>query len=139
MASHHLAAEWRSGLDADRLFLRAGVLAPANDLLVATALVAPEVVGARRALMRLLGRPVGQSGSGPTCWVLYPSVADAAAAATRVNEALESGQLRLPGQAPAAVSATTILPGSVPSAIDPDQPTIPPGGLVSVARRSTTE
>ena len=77
-SSRHLAEEWRAGLDARRLFERAGVLAPANDLLVATGAVARDVVAARRALARLLGRPVGQSGSGPTCWVLYPSLPDAA-------------------------------------------------------------
>jgi len=109
--SLHLAAEWRDGLDAGRLFERAAVLAPANDLLVATGQVAWEAVVARRALARLLSRPVGQSGSGPTCWVLYPSLADATAAATRVDEALESGALRLPGHGRPFVAATTIVSG----------------------------
>jgi 4-diphosphocytidyl-2-C-methyl-D-erythritol kinase len=110
--SRHLAEEWRTGLDAHRLFQRAGVLAPANDLLVATGQVAWDVVVARRALARLLGRPVGQSGSGPTCWVLYPSLADAQAAAARTREAVESGALRLPGTIEPVIVATTIVGGS---------------------------
>ena len=112
--SRHLAEEWRQGLDARRLFQRAGVLAPANDLLPATAAVAPDVVSARRALVRLLGRPVGQSGSGPTCWVLYPSLADANAAATLVTDALADGRLRLPGSDSPFVAATSIIPEGRP-------------------------
>ena len=73
------------------------------------AAVAPEVVTARRAVARFLGRPVGQSGSGPTCWVLYPSLADAVAAAGRVTEALDRGELRLPGAGRPFVHATTIV------------------------------
>ncbi len=110
LTSRHLAEEWRSGLDATRLFQRAGVLAPANDLLAATAAVAPTVVAARRALARLLGRPIGQSGSGPTCWVLYPSLADAVEAAGRVDGALDNGDLVLPGDGRPFVHATTIKP-----------------------------
>ena len=45
----------------------------ANDLLPATALVVPTLVPFRRALSRLLQRPIGLSGSGPTLWALYPS------------------------------------------------------------------
>ena len=108
LTSRHLAEEWRSGLDAGRLYQRAGVLAPANDLLVATAAVVPGMVGARRALARLLGRPVGQSGSGPTFWVLYPSLAHAIGAAGVVNGALHAGDLGLPGEGQPFVHATTI-------------------------------
>ncbi len=90
-ASRHLADEWRAGMDAARLLQRAGVLASANDLLAATAVVAPQALALRRALVRLLGRPVGQSGSGPTCWVLYPSLAEAFAAAARVEAAAANG------------------------------------------------
>jgi 4-diphosphocytidyl-2-C-methyl-D-erythritol kinase len=131
MTSQHLAQEWRSGLDADRLFQRAGVLAPANDLLAATALVAPDVVATRRALVRLLGRPVGQSGSGPTCWVLYPSLADAASAADRVNEALRGGLLRVAGDGPPFVHATTIAAAAgTPTAESAQDTPIPPGGVI---------
>ena len=41
------------------------------------------------ALVRVLGRPVGQSGSGPTLWVLYPSPADAEEAAAVIGRAVE--------------------------------------------------
>ena len=61
MSSAHLAEELRAGLTADNLVARAGVLASANDLLPATALVVPALVPFRRALSRLLGatdRPV---------------------------------------------------------------------------------
>ncbi len=116
LTSEHLVSEWRAGLDAHRLLLRAGVLAPANDLLAATAIIAPELVGARRALVRLLGRPIGQSGSGPTCWVLYPSLAGAMEAADRVRSAVDAGDLRLPGDAPPFIHATTIAaPPALPT------------------------
>ena len=66
MTSAHLAQELGNGLSATDLVARAGVLAAANDLLPAAALVAPGLVGVRRSLTRLLGRPIGLSGSGPT-------------------------------------------------------------------------
>jgi 4-diphosphocytidyl-2-C-methyl-D-erythritol kinase len=106
--SEHLAGELRAGLTADRLIERAGVLAAANDLVVATAAVVPAVVPFRRALFRLLGRPVGQSGSGPTLWSIYPSLEAAEAGAVRVREALAARDLDAPGDGPPAVIATTI-------------------------------
>jgi 4-diphosphocytidyl-2C-methyl-D-erythritol kinase len=134
--SGHIADEWRNGLDATRLFQRAAVLAPANDLLVATSVVAPEVLAARRALVRLLGRPVGQSGSGPTCWVLYPSLAEATAAAATVQDALATGTLSLPGDGPAFVHATTIADPRDPNAtsVSPELAgaPVPPGGIISI-------
>ena len=54
MSSAHLAEELRAGLTADNLVARAGVLASANDLLPATALVVPALVPFKRALSRLL-------------------------------------------------------------------------------------
>jgi 4-diphosphocytidyl-2-C-methyl-D-erythritol kinase len=136
--SQHLADEWRAGLDAGRLFHRAGVLAPANDLLLATAAVAPDIVGARRALARLVGRPVGQSGSGPTCWVLYPSGADAAAAAHRVIQALERGELRLPGEGRPFVHATTAAPHAA-QAPPAERTPIARGGVIPLDRRTASE
>ena len=118
--SRHLAEEWANGLDARRLFQRAGVLAPANDLLRATAAVAPDAVAARRALVRLLGRPVGQSGSGPTCWVLYPSLDDAQTAASLVTEALAEGRLQLAGLDRPFVTATTIVSGGPSTPVAPN-------------------
>ncbi len=72
MSSEHLAQELGNGLSATDLIARAGVLASANDLLSAALLVAPGLIGLKRALTRTLTRAVGLSGSGPTLWTLYP-------------------------------------------------------------------
>ena len=72
-ASAHLADELRTGLRVADLLARASVLAAANDLAPAAAVVEPGLVPFKRALLRLLARPVGLSGSGPTHWALYPS------------------------------------------------------------------
>jgi 4-diphosphocytidyl-2-C-methyl-D-erythritol kinase len=108
--SEHFASEFGSGLGVGQLIERAGVLASANDLAAAAAQVVPDLVPFRRALMRLVGRPVGLTGSGPTLWVLYPSLADAGAAADAVKAALEEGRLSGPGNHPPFVTATTIAP-----------------------------
>ena len=91
MTSAHLAQELGNGLSATDLVARAGVLASANDLLAAAALVAPGLVHVRRALTRLLGRPIGLSGSGPTLWTLYPSLGEAEAAAVAVEDSRGGG------------------------------------------------
>ena len=62
----------------------------------------------RRALARLTGRPIGLSGSGPTLWVLYPSLDEARAAEAVVRLALEAGALVAPGDRPPFVMATVI-------------------------------
>jgi 4-diphosphocytidyl-2-C-methyl-D-erythritol kinase len=113
--SRHLAGELSSGLPSARLVERAGLLAVANDLVPATSAICPELVTFRRRLSRLLGRSVGQSGSGPTCWVLYPSLAAGQEAAERVVAALADGTLDAPGGRPPFVAATTI--GSATPAI----------------------
>ena len=107
-SSAHLADELRAGLTAQALVDRAGVLAVANDLVPATATVEPGLVGLRRALSRRLGRPVGQSGSGPTLWVLYPSAAEAVAVADEVRAALAVADLPIVGAGEPFVEATTI-------------------------------
>lgn len=104
MSSEHLAGELGAGVTSEQLLTRAGVLASANDLLPAAAAVAPELVSFRRALMRTLGRPVGQSGSGPTFWALYPSLTAAEAGAALVRDAA----LPPAGEGPPFVHATTI-------------------------------
>jgi len=109
MSSAHLAEEMRAGLSAADLVVRAGVLASANDLLPATALVVPSLVPFKRALSRLLGVPVGLSGSGPTLWALYPSEQDAADAADVVRAALRDGALSAPGDAEPSITATAIV------------------------------
>jgi hypothetical protein len=88
---------------------RAGVLASANDLLPATSLVVPALVPFKRALSRLLQRPIGLSGSGPTLWALYPSETEAAEAAEIVRAALAHGGLIAPGSSAPFVCATAIV------------------------------
>jgi 4-diphosphocytidyl-2-C-methyl-D-erythritol kinase len=104
--SEHFASEFGSGLTVRALVERAGVLASANDLLPAAASVVPGLVPFRRALTRLLGRPIGLSGSGPTLWALYPSLDETEEAADTVRNAVDGGTLAVNG-AP-FVTATTI-------------------------------
>jgi 4-diphosphocytidyl-2-C-methyl-D-erythritol kinase len=111
MTSAHLAQELGNGLSATDLVARAGVLASANDLLPAATLVAPGLVGVRRALTRLLGHPIGLSGSGPTLWTLYPSLAAAEAGASLVETAVADGTVPLIGDGPPSIIATTIITG----------------------------
>jgi 4-diphosphocytidyl-2-C-methyl-D-erythritol kinase len=106
-SSEHFASEFGSGLTAAQLLERAGVLASANDLLPAAAAVVEGLVAFRRALMRLLGRPVGLSGSGPTLWALYPSLDDAELAAAAVRAAVATGFVTAPGDGAPFVAATT--------------------------------
>lgn len=113
VTSDHLAAELRGGLRAADLVARAGVLATANDLLRAAIAIVPELRAFRRDLARLLGRPIGQSGSGPTFWALYPSLATAEAAAAELERRSASGELEAPGEGPPRIRATTIAaPGT---------------------------
>ena len=109
MSSAHLAEEMRAGLTAANLVARAGVLASANDLLPATALVVPALVPFKRAVSRLLARPIGLSGSGPTLWARYPSEAEAALAAVAVRDAVRDGSLVPPGDGDPFITATTIV------------------------------
>jgi 4-diphosphocytidyl-2-C-methyl-D-erythritol kinase len=113
-SSEHFAAEFGSGLSARRLLERAGVLAAANDLLPAAAAVVDGLIAFRRALTRLLSRPIGLSGSGPTLWALYPSVDDADLAAAAVRAAVGAGFIAAPGDGPPFVAATTLLAQRAP-------------------------
>jgi 4-diphosphocytidyl-2-C-methyl-D-erythritol kinase len=108
MSSVHLAEELRTGLSTPKLVARAGALAMANDLLPAAAAALPTLVPFRRALSRRLGRPIGLSGSGPTLWALYASEAEAEAAAVTLRDALASGSIVAPGDAPPTIIATSI-------------------------------
>lgn len=108
LTSEHLAQELRAGLRGTDLVARAGVLATANDLVNATARLVPALRSFRRALSRHLGRPVGQSGSGPTLWALYPSAAAVEAAAGDVATRLANGALDAPGERQPRITATTI-------------------------------
>jgi 4-diphosphocytidyl-2-C-methyl-D-erythritol kinase len=112
LSSEHLAAELGPGyapMNAADLVRRAGALAIANDLALAADLLVPGLRNLRRALTRLLGVPIGLSGSGPTLWALYPAVGDAEDAATSVREQLRLGLLDSPGGGAPFVMATTIV------------------------------
>ncbi len=111
MSSEHLAQELGNGLSGTDLIARAGVLASANDLLPAALLVAPGLVGVKRALTRTLTRAVGLSGSGPTLWTLYPSLAEAEGAADVAEAAVAAGTIPSLGDGPPSIIATTIRTG----------------------------
>ena len=100
------------GLRVVDLLARASVLAAANDLAPAAQVVEPGLVPFKRALLRLLARPVGLSGSGPTHWALYPSVDEATEAAELLREAFADGRLPTPGGRPPFTAATRILAGN---------------------------
>jgi 4-diphosphocytidyl-2-C-methyl-D-erythritol kinase len=111
-SSEHLAAELSPGhppMRASELMRRAGVLAVANDLANAADVLVPGLRTLRRALTRLLGVPIGLSGSGPTLWALYPALDEAEAAAERVRGELRLGTLDSPGVGVPFVAATTIV------------------------------
>jgi 4-diphosphocytidyl-2-C-methyl-D-erythritol kinase len=111
MTSMHLAEELRAKLSTADLVARAGAMTVANDLVPAAAMVVPALVPFRRGLSRLLGRPIGLSGSGPTLWALYASEVEAADAAETVRAGLWDGRLSPPGEAAPFVAATVIHAG----------------------------
>ncbi len=119
LASAHLAEELRRGIRAPDLMARASVLAAANDLAPAAIVVEPALVPFKRALLRLLGRPVGLSGSGPTFWALYASRAEAAEGADRVRAAIGAGEIIGPGPRPPFVVTARILAGTIDTRRDP--------------------
>jgi 4-diphosphocytidyl-2-C-methyl-D-erythritol kinase len=108
MSSEHLADELRTGLSAEQLAARAGALAVANDLAPAAFHLAAGLLPFRRALSRMLGRPVGLSGSGPTLWALYPSVEAASEAAAAVQGACDRRDLEAPGAGSPFIVATDL-------------------------------
>ncbi len=108
LASEHLAGEWRAGMKADALVIRAGVLASANDLAAAADIVVPGLRALRRSLVRRLARPVGLSGSGPTLWVLYASRDEAVSAAEAVFAGLADGSIVAPGPDEPSIIATEL-------------------------------
>ena len=108
LASDHLAVEWRAGMRADALLMRAGVLASANDLAAAADVVVPGLRALRRSLVRRLARPVGLSGSGPTLWVIYASRDEAEAAGAEVSAGLADGSIVAPGAGEPSIIATAL-------------------------------
>ena len=117
--SERLAADMTAGLPSAALLARAADLACSNDLLLASVAVVPPLLPFRRTLARLLGCPVGQSGSGPTCWALYPSLVAARKAAQVVEQAAADGTLPPIGHGPPFVAVATILRRPVADATIP--------------------
>jgi 4-diphosphocytidyl-2-C-methyl-D-erythritol kinase len=114
--SEALAAAMRAGLAASGLLKLAGALAGANDLLPASQSVAPQLRDFIAAMSSLLERPVGLSGSGPTLWVLYPSLPEARKAARLVRLGMLDGRLPRVGSGGAFVGAASLAvrPDDVP-------------------------
>jgi len=85
-ATARLASALRAGLGAAELVRRADELRDANDLWAALAAIRPDVARLRDDLEARSGRPWLLSGSGPTLFALYASLAEAGA----VVEGLDS-------------------------------------------------
>jgi 4-diphosphocytidyl-2-C-methyl-D-erythritol kinase len=106
--SESLAARFRAGMTTAALLQEAQELAAANDLLPAAISVAPELEVFIRKLEKLVGRPVCQSGSGPTQWVMYPTLAEARKAVRLVRLAVARGNLPTLGDGELFAVATAI-------------------------------
>ena len=117
--SQRLASAMRTGLSAADLLDEAAELARANDLATAAASVAPGLGAFATALEKLVGRPVCQSGSGPTLWSLYATLAEARKAVRFVRLAAVNGTLPAVGSGEPFVAATTIAGRSTPTAVSP--------------------
>ena len=115
--SKRLAVEMRAGLSSAELLERAPELALANDLMPAAASVVPGLEAFAIALEDALGRPICQSGSGPTLWALYRTLAEARKAVRFVRLAAVNGTLPLVGSGEPFVAATTIAGRSAPPAV----------------------
>ena len=107
-SSERLAADLRSGMTGADLLAWASELAAANDLRRAAASIVPGLRGFGSALENLIERPVCQSGSGPTVWALYASLAEARKAVRIVRLAAVNGTLPLVGAGEPFIAATTI-------------------------------
>jgi 4-diphosphocytidyl-2-C-methyl-D-erythritol kinase len=112
VTSERLAAALRAGSTAADLLAIEPELVKANDLLPAALSVAQSLAGFRDALSSLLGRQIGLSGSGPTSWLLYPSIAEARRAAALVQAHLPEVGRRQPF---VAATTTAFAPESTTS------------------------
>jgi len=117
--SESLAARFRVGMTTAALLGEAGELAAANDLLPAAISVAPEMEVFIRKLEKLVGRPVCQSGSGPTQWVMYATLAEARKAVRMVRLAVARGNLPTIGDGELSAVATAIAGSFAPTAVQP--------------------
>jgi 4-diphosphocytidyl-2-C-methyl-D-erythritol kinase len=117
--SERLVIAMKAGLPAAELLDLGAELALANDLAPAAASVVAGFGAYTRALERLVDRPVCLSGSGPTLWVLYPTLAEARKATRFVRLAAVNGTLPLVGTGEPFITATTIVSRSAPPATQP--------------------
>jgi len=106
--SERLATHMRAGLTGADLIQRAEELASANDLWPAAVSLVPGLADFMAALEKLTRRPVGQSGSGPTLWSLYPTLGEARKAARLVRLAVVDGTLPPTGTGEPLVAAASI-------------------------------
>ena len=106
--SERLASDMAAGVTAAELLDRLVGLGSANDLRAATVSIAPGMSDFVAELEEVLDRPLCQSGSGPTLWSLYPTLAEARKAARVVRLADAGGTLALPGTGEPFVAAPTL-------------------------------
>ena len=129
--SERLASDMRAGVKAATLLERLPELATANDLRAATVALEPHLREFVAVLEEVLDRPLCQSGSGPTLWSLYPTLAEARKAVRFVRLAVANGTLPLLGAGEPFVGATTI-------ACRPMPPRPPLQGRTTAATRPRT-
>lgn len=115
--SERLVEAVRAGIGASDLQAMLPELAEANDLLPAAASIAPGLNAFVAALQKAVGRPVCLSGSGPTLWSLYPTLAEARKAVRFLRLAAVNGTLPLIGSGEPFVAATTIAGRSMPPSV----------------------
>ena len=112
--SERLASDMRAGVTAATLLERLPGLGTANDLRPAAVSLEPRLREFEAVLEEVLDRPLCQSGSGPTLWSLYPTLAEARKAVRFVRLAVTNGTLPLLGAGEPFVGATTIACRPVP-------------------------
>ena len=117
--SERLARRMSAGVSAAALLALTPEMAAANDLRSAAASIIPGLHSFVDALEKLVQRPVCQSGSGPTMWTLYSSLAEARKAARFVRLAAVNGTLPLVGAGEPFVAATTIAGRPTPPSAQP--------------------
>jgi 4-diphosphocytidyl-2-C-methyl-D-erythritol kinase len=129
--SERLAADMRAGLTAATLLERLLGLASANSLRPAAESIVPGMSDFVAELESVVDRPVCQSGSGPTLWSLYPTLAEARKAVRFVRLAVANGTLPLLGTGEPFVAATTIAGRPLPP------PVLLPGRTTGTIRPRT--
>jgi 4-diphosphocytidyl-2-C-methyl-D-erythritol kinase len=122
--SERLVEAMRAGMGAADLQAKLPELARANDLMLAAASIAPGLKAFIAALEKAIGRPVCQSGSGPTLWSLYPTLAEARRAVRLVRLSAVNGRLPLVGSGEPFVAATTIAGRSISPSVSLPESTV---------------